>query len=148
MQEEVLRWRDGQSKSPEVGAFDAINTLLNINPVYPDFMETYRVIIGDETIDSNTIYDSPELKWTWTYSNPELGENVGLTAENDITTQLKVEYQTCDEAYIDMLKWAMVIYGDLFGNRGIYTSLFYLWSLLFYKAPQWLKLCGKTLIGK
>ena len=60
---------------------------------------------------------------------------------------LGLEYRTCEDAYQDLLHWMAIVYGDLYGNKGINTSMYYMWSFIFFKLPQWITLCSKYVIG-
>ena len=54
---------------------------------------------------------------------------------------LNLQYETCSEAFNDMLRWMVVLYGDWYGNKGGNTIMYYLNVVLTTKVPQWVSLC-------
>lgn len=54
---------------------------------------------------------------------------------------LNREYETCAEAFNDLLRWMVVLYGDWYGNKGGNTLMYYLNVVLTSKVPQWVSLC-------
>jgi hypothetical protein len=51
------------------------------------------------------------------------------------------EYETCSDAWNDMIYWMALLYGDWYGNKGSNTVSYAYWSFLFSKAPAWIKIC-------
>ena len=103
---------------------------------YEDRMAEYQEITPETEVDFSVIYNDPEPSWPWTYEYPQyqLSQYYGVTLE--IIENLSQEYASCDEAWQDLLYWFGVAYGDLYGNRGVNTSLFYIWNILAFKLPQ------------
>ena len=111
-------------------------------------MEKYAVLNRNDVIDPSTIYTNPELKWTWSYSFPKYSDDPSQVVTEEIAEKMSTPYTHCWDAYGDMLYWGALVYGDLYGNRGIHTSLYYLWNIIMNKLPQWVSLCSKMLIGE
>ena len=89
-----------------------------------------------DIIDATFIYESPEPLWTWSYSFPDTVYNAdsnGLSEE--IIDNLTKTYTSCGDAWWDLLYWMGIVYGDIYGNKGINTSVFYLWNFMAFKFP-------------
>ena len=111
---------------------------------YPDSVGDGEHIRSSDIIDPDDIYVSPELEWTWSYTPNEASylENKSMTPE--LIANLNKDYTLCTDAWFDLFFWIGLIYGDIFGNRGIHTTVYYLWNFIFFKVPQWATLCGHT----
>ena len=98
-------------------------------------------------IDFDVIYTSPEWQWDWSYEFPDTvySDNIGFTQE--IIDNLSTEYTVCSDAWWDLMFWMGIVYGDIYGNRGINTSFYYLWNFIAFKLPIWLTLCENQLLG-
>ena len=61
-----------------------------------------------------------------------------------VTEQLTKEFTTCAEAFNDVVRWCILLYGDWYGNRGGNTLVYYFNYLLMTKVPNWVALCYLT----
>ena len=109
-------------------------------------MEKFRNVDRRAEIKPNELYENPEKSWGWSYNYPEIQQPPNQAIELEIVRTLNSQSSNCFEAYFDMLHWASIVLGDFYGNRGIHTSVYYLWALLFLKLPQWVQLCSDILI--
>ena len=55
-----------------------------------------------------------------------------------------MEYSSCQNAYRDVIRWAIVLYGDWVGNKGGNSLLYYLNHLLSSKVPRMVQICLAT----
>jgi len=52
-----------------------------------------------------------------------------------------VEYNTCADAWNDVLFWLTVIYGDSYANYGGNTLLYFVYMYAWDRVPLWLDVC-------
>ena len=67
---------------------------------------------------------------------------VSERVEKSLTKQVK--YESCKQAFYDVLLWFTVLYGDWFGNEGGNTLGYYMYALMLEKVPKWVSMCYST----
>ena len=61
-----------------------------------------------------------------------------------VETALNIEYTSCSQAFNDVLRWSIILYGDWYGNRGGNSLMYYMNYLIVTKIPKWVSLCVLT----
>mmetsp|Transcript_32937 Transcript_32937/g.50367 ORF Transcript_32937/g.50367 Transcript_32937/m.50367 type:complete len:99 (+) Transcript_32937:171-467(+) len=98
-------------------------------------MSDYDWIQLSDEVDHSVIYSSPETSWTWSYDFPDYNYKIYQGVTEEIIENLGETYTTCWAGLGDIGYWSGVVFGDLYGNRGINTSLYYLWNIIAFKLP-------------
>ena len=88
-----------------------------------------------DIVNPEEVYTSPELEWQWTYTRDKRTYMESKSMSPELIANLNKEYSNCADAWFDLFFWISLIYGDLFGNRGIHTTVYFLWNFLFFKVP-------------
>ena len=65
----------------------------------------------------------------------------GLLFSSNLKDRLIVKYETCEDAWRDMLYWTALLYGDWYANTGAHTVMYYFFQYLWERAPEWISLC-------
>ena len=98
-----------------------------------------------QSVNANDIYKNPEINWTWTYAFPSYaysGNNNGLS--DSIIASLKLQFTDCWSSLYDVFFWAGILFGDIYGNRGVNTIVFYIWIYFVFKLPNFFNICLGT----
>ena len=99
-------------------------------------------------IDIDYIYSDPELEWPWHYTNPDTAFSETEAGVNmSIINGLSRVQDNFWIASFGFIFWGGLVFGDLYGNRGVNLNGYYLWSALLYVMPQWWELFGQTFLG-
>lgn len=66
---------------------------------------------------------------------------VPVNTSEKVLANLETDYGTCLEAWNDVFKWVVILYGDWYGNQGANSSVYYWNTLLYSKIPAWINIC-------
>ena len=97
-----------------------------------------------QKIKPSDIYNNPEKNWTWTYKFPSYAYSGFNSLSDSIINSLKLSFTDCYSSLYDIFFWAGILFGDIYGNRGVNTIIFYIWIFFVFKIPNFLNICFGT----